>query len=1022
MIQIWTDAIEGDLLLKCGKQTLKLPFDADPEAVMESLKNLGLKIQAVTGNGTETTPWIVEFAAGEEREIQFPRELTLHEGAKELKADTHIIASRKAIQPVTEVRSLSIHADTGYAQLNYRPDNTTPMRTMRIERGMSEQQLVSGFWEHLRLNINVLEATGEFVDPNALRGSPENPWVVEFVDAGPVDGLEFDRTVFARPHRQVLTVTGSEQRAAAGAIVLSVGDRKTAAIPIFDGTLTDAANRIRAAVEGITSAVVTVTPVKELLPDGPAVIPSRSFIIDCQNQWDNKGLSVDNDVVKVRSADRDRQTLRITATAGEFTLGVGSQQTRPIQISRVDSQEAAIGKIVAALSAVGADVRVSNSSPAAPWDGVFDITFVNPRQAQRFAVTSASALEDARDREASQLLTLSAAGGSAGTSFRFFTDQRQSPAVSVDAKDTPVAAASKILAALTTLNQGISRVDSWANGNSPWESPFVIVYESGVAPAALGVSTPNLFMRGGAATIERRSDNSVQTLSIIASKGSFRLSYGRSTSEAIEVNAADSGPAAAQKIEQAIRSLTAQRLSASATPLSVSVRAGSATSPWNSPFTITFEGPRDRVAPLHAHVDHLESESLSFEPNSFSGIGIVATGMPPLINSIRGNFIAYGVNSSQASKRSYPQQNAIEHANYVFTRNPSLLSPVTHVFSEGRYFSSLGTVQLETNPTTLTGATRSTGLARPALLGFLPGQGIEGIGSSILVATYGVLPNGRTSGRGIAGLADDKSPLGADIVFTIRYDRGTGPQKRTVTLRQQDLADCADIASLITLIQAKLPQGIVVSRAHSDILSLGVVEDRSAPTGLYKFGEDYVAFDRTARKPTSISIYQGVTDADVIVTRDATIPKSSAGKALQSIICPPTDNTFYFGNFDSPLTSKLTAVAGTTDATIKLLPKPGSTTIEIDTSLGAVAGSTLTLDFRASTDDLVFRFTQKQELVVSSSVFQNEFYFSNVDTRTTIYPGRNSNTFIIDKNALFSGRIVGGAGYKPLTNSAADYA
>ncbi|MCA9148620.1 MAG: DUF4347 domain-containing protein, partial [Planctomycetales bacterium] len=149
-------------------------------------------------------------------------------------------------------------------------------------------------------------------------------------------------------------------------------------------------------------------------------------------------------------------------------------------------------------------------------------------------------------------------------------------------------------------------------------------------------------------------------------------------------------------------------------------------------------------------------------------------------------------------------------------------------------------------------------------------------------------------------------------------------------------------------------------------------------------------------------------------------------------------NTFYFGNEWGP-SDLLGAAAGTfggpagawlASSAQSLLSGEQAAkdrTLEIDTS----QTSSLILDFRQVTEELNFSFeptedgsttlvvtkTQRLELPLvgslSDEVIQyNAIRFSHVDENTTLFGGREANTFVLKGDATFDGTVIGGEGFR----------
>ena len=140
-------------------------------------------------------------------------------------------------------------------------------------------------------------------------------------------------------------------------------------------------------------------------------------------------------------------------------------------------------------------------------------------------------------------------------------------------------------------------------------------------------------------------------------------------------------------------------------------------------------------------------------------------------------------------------------------------------------------------------------------------------------------------------------------------------------------------------------------------------------------------------------------------------------------------NRFYFGNDWGP-SSALASIAGALGGSAAALLAPNSDrTLEIDTS----AATDLVIDFRQVTDELRFEFTTEadgstsltvsktngfdipllnMDLVDAGEMQHNAIRFTKVDQQTTIYGGREVNTFALQGDATFDGQLIGGEGYR----------
>ena len=154
---------------------------------------------------------------------------------------------------------------------------------------------------------------------------------------------------------------------------------------------------------------------------------------------------------------------------------------------------------------------------------------------------------------------------------------------------------------------------------------------------------------------------------------------------------------------------------------------------------------------------------------------------------------------------------------------------------------------------------------------------------------------------------------------------------------------------------------------------------------------------------------------------------------IERIVTSQGDNAFYFGNDWGPssaLRSIVGAIGGSVGNGIASILAPNSDRLlEVDTS----AASNLVLDFRQVTDELRFEFETEEDgstsltvikvtgfdvplldvdIIDSAEMEHNKIKFTNVDENTTIYAGREKNTFVPIGQTEFAGELVGGEGYR----------
>ena len=173
--------------------------------------------------------------------------------------------------------------------------------------------------------------------------------------------------------------------------------------------------------------------------------------------------------------------------------------------------------------------------------------------------------------------------------------------------------------------------------------------------------------------------------------------------------------------------------------------------------------------------------------------------------------------------------------------------------------------------------------------------------------------------------------------------------------------------------------------------------------------------------------------AHVDAVADRVSMENSQFQFIERIATSRGENAFYFGNQWGP-SSALASIAGALAGNAATLLAPTSDRVlEIDTS----NATKLTLDFRQVTDELRFEFVREDDgstslkvvktkgfdvpllnldLIDADDMQHNAIKFTNVDEQTTIYGGREVNTFALKDDARFDGNIIGGEGYRDWVN------
>ena len=175
----------------------------------------------------------------------------------------------------------------------------------------------------------------------------------------------------------------------------------------------------------------------------------------------------------------------------------------------------------------------------------------------------------------------------------------------------------------------------------------------------------------------------------------------------------------------------------------------------------------------------------------------------------------------------------------------------------------------------------------------------------------------------------------------------------------------------------------------------------------------------------------GSVTADFDANANTVEVKDKRFNYIETIKASAANNRFYFGNDWGP-DAKWNAFAAQAVPFGNRIPFLNTDrTLTIDTRIVTQNGFDLLLDFRAVTDELKFTFSKEKDGSTSLTVVKpnsielplmqmdalaevelNEIKFTHVDSNTTIYGGREKNTFALDGDAEFAGTLIGGSGIR----------
>ncbi|MEW6160246.1 MAG: DUF4347 domain-containing protein, partial [Verrucomicrobiota bacterium] len=358
----------------------------------------------------------------------------------------------------------------------------------------------------------------------------------------------------------------------------------------------------------------------------------------------------------------------------------------------------------------------------------------------------------------------------------------------------------------------------------------------------------------------------------------------------------------------------------------------------------------------------------------------------------------------------------------------------------------------------------SGGYVRVAILGFLPGQNAVGskteisgaatdeqkkAASAVLIAPNSIHPNGK-SREAITEVAHSLAPnLFSDVKFILRYNLGDGDKDVLITLSnendlkpnttQQELVD--DLNRALT---AALPANVKITASNEGTLTYGI------KFTLEHDGAAQETVDgKTYLKPASLTLLPATENAIVLGMNGS----ASVLPQIEKLILPGTDNTFVFGNnwgYEHILPSVI-------EPAVITAYKNWNRKLVIDTSKVVADGGRLILDFRAVRNEMKMAFeaddngkikltvarVAKVPGVLSSLVgsipgasdvipqfvmnfldgmMENdiefaEIEFTDIGSNTVIYGGGNENTYVIDDDMQFGGKLIGGFGLRPFTAS-----
>ncbi|MGK7957965.1 MAG: DUF4347 domain-containing protein, partial [Crocosphaera sp.] len=173
---------------------------------------------------------------------------------------------------------------------------------------------------------------------------------------------------------------------------------------------------------------------------------------------------------------------------------------------------------------------------------------------------------------------------------------------------------------------------------------------------------------------------------------------------------------------------------------------------------------------------------------------------------------------------------------------------------------------------------------------------------------------------------------------------------------------------------------------------------------------------------------------EVINNHNASSVTVDKAKTIEEIVAANTDNTFVFGNDWGQNNTFLSSVLGNIEPDyLTALANKGNRDLIINTALMSNNGHDLVLDLRQITQELLLKFTTKDGVtsleirriegfsvpfvslpIPIAPIRFNKIVITNIDENTTIFAGRNNNQFMVDRNTNFHGTIIGGSGVRPL--------
>ncbi len=235
------------------------------------------------------------------------------------------------------------------------------------------------------------------------------------------------------------------------------------------------------------------------------------------------------------------------------------------------------------------------------------------------------------------------------------------------------------------------------------------------------------------------------------------------------------------------------------------------------------------------------------------------------------------------------------------------------------------------------------------------------------------------------------------------FENGWG--KDTVTEKEKEGTDTLDFSKVTE------PMVFVLSE-NNLVAGTGPYVSKQDTLKAYVFSEGKPLVE-TANLTNSVKL-----------TRDSKDEAKNSLRHLEKIVPSTADNEFIFGNYWGTVE---------TPNVLYLIPpllyrhvyNNRLQTMVIDTKAMIDSGKKLTLDFRAVTRELDFKFKvnpdggtsleiQKVAFTPLGKLKYNPIVITNVDHNTVIHGGRgNGNTFALGKGASFAGTIYGGTGAKP---------